>query len=1077
MKKANFLKSFLPMILLLCFGLTNAWGQIISQYVETNSGTTPKGIEIWNNTSNVLDFSANNLIIQQGTNGGSLSDISQTLINSGTLGVGEVLVIGTSDIGTYLNNQGLSSVTFLSYAFSFNGDDALAVKFGGVITDVFGNPGSDPGSGWSGNGVSTENQNIALIESINTGSTGFTDPSTRFTTISTTPATLPAGLSGFGISPVTIEPEDPPVVTPETFNGAVGIAASFQIQATESPNSYAIASGTLPAGLSLNTTNGLISGTPTNAGNSSVTVTATNDAGTSAAATLNFEIAQGTQTIANFIDLIKYIGDESFQLTETTNAGLTISYSSSDTDVATISGNTVTIAGLGETTITATQAGNSNWNPLNQTILLTVNEAPAGTVNLFFSEYIEGTSNNKYIEIYNGTGASVNLNEYSVELYANGAASPSNTQNLGSLLASLDNGQVIVLKNSGATIYTGTAYSSGVTNFNGDDAIVLKHNGNIIDIIGQIGCDPGTVWEEGGNSMLNSTLVRKSNVCEGIIENNAADCGFPTLGTEWDSLPIDDISNLGSHTADCSGSTDTIWNGNEWSNNEPDENTNAIIDGELIVGTDLTDLVTANLTITSNGSLIIQSGNSVTVSGKIINDAGAENFVVQNDANLIQNTGTTLDNDGEITVLRNSQPFKRLDYTMWSSPVAGQGLQGFSPETLPNRIYTYEDDDYYEVDDATADFTDGKGYLFRAPNDWSADTPTAYQGSFVGIPFNGNINVGTHPGSFTSIGNPYASNIDADLFLGTNGGVSTLYFWTNTNPVVDGTYSGNNYATYTLMGGAGTSGAENDEANAPNGFISTGQGFIVESTGSSVEFNNGMRVSDTATFFKVDETDKHRFWLNLRGDNQGYNQILIGYMTGATNGLDHQIDGKMFGYEGSALYNSINDNKYTIQGRALPFETTDVVPLGFKAVESGEFTISLIGFDGLFSEGETTVYLKDYQSNVIHNLMESDYTFQSEAGEFNDRFEVVYEDDGTMGIEDLISNSVQIYKHNQNIVVTSKSEKILSVELFDLQGRNIHRNTEVNANTYQINTASKGVLIVRTQTQNGQIITKKILNN
>src|SRR5690606_36256166 len=108
-----------------------------------------------------------------------------------------------------------------------------------------------------------------------------------------------------------------------------------------------------------------------------------------------------------------------------------------------------------------------------------------------------------------------------------------------------------------------------------------------------------------------------------------------------------------------------------------------------------------------------------------------------------------------------------------------------------------------------------------------------YMGTFTGVPFNGNINVGTHANSYTSIGNPYASNIDADLFLATNTGVSTLYFWTNTNPYVDGAYTGNNYATYTLMGGVGTSGAENDESNAPDGFVATGQGFIVASTGSS----------------------------------------------------------------------------------------------------------------------------------------------------------------------------------------------------------------------------------------------------
>src|SRR5690606_25574984 len=151
------------------------------------------------------------------------------------------------------------------------------------------------------------------------------------------------------------------------------------------------------------------------------------------------------------------------------------------------------------------------------------------------------------------------------------------------------------------------------------------------------------------------------------------------------------------------------------------------------------------------------------------------------------------------------------------------------------------------------------------------------------------------------------------------------------------------------------------------------------------------------------------------------------------------------------------------------------VPLGFKAVESGSFTISLIGMDGLFADSDVTVYLKDYHANTLHNLSESGYVFQSEAGEFNDRFEVVYEDDGSMGIEDLNANSVQIYTDNQNIVVNSKSDQILSVELFDMQGRSLHKNLKVHANTYQMRSAAKGVLVVRVQTQNGVMTTKKVI--
>ena len=207
MKQKNFLKiSLFALMTVFSFNMN---GQIISQYIETNSGTTPKGIEVWNNTASTLDFSANNLVVEKGTNGASPS--ADVTITTGTLAPNTVMVIGTSGMGTYLTDEGLTSVIYVDKSFTFNGDDALVVKYGGTITDMFGVAGVDPGSHWNGGGVSTKNQNIRLIDEtdtagggLNTGDTdGWTDPSTRFVTVSTTPSTVPGGLAGFGIAPIT----------------------------------------------------------------------------------------------------------------------------------------------------------------------------------------------------------------------------------------------------------------------------------------------------------------------------------------------------------------------------------------------------------------------------------------------------------------------------------------------------------------------------------------------------------------------------------------------------------------------------------------------------------------------------------------------------------------------------------------------------------------------------------------------------------------------------------------------------------------------------------------------------------
>ena len=171
---------------------------------------------------------------------------------------------------------------------------------------------------------------------------------------------------------------------------------------------------------------------------------------------------------------------------------------------------------------------------------------------LFFSEYVEGSSYNKYLEIYNGTGETVDLSDYIVELYTNGSMVSNRSYFLEGVLKS---GEVIVIAESRATIYDGLFCVSSVANFNGNDAIALiKITGediNYIDIIGCIGENPGKEWIDSVDnnlSTLDRTLVRKPSVRCGVAKN--PDEGFPTLRTEWISYPIDTSNYLGNHTMD-----------------------------------------------------------------------------------------------------------------------------------------------------------------------------------------------------------------------------------------------------------------------------------------------------------------------------------------------------------------------------------------------------------------------------------------------------------------------------------------------------------------------------------------------
>ena len=168
----------------------------------------------------------------------------------------------------------------------------------------------------------------------------------------------------------------------------------------------------------------------------------------------------------------------------------------------------------------------------------------AAPSDLFFSEYVEGTSNNKALEIFNGTGVPVNLatEGYSVQMYFNGNPVSTLTINLTGTVAA---GDVFVLAQSSAAaaILAQADQTSSASWFNGDDAVVLRKGTTILDVIGQTGFDPGTEWGTGVASTADNTLRRKASVEAG--DANGADAFDPSV--EWDGFATDTSDGLGTH--------------------------------------------------------------------------------------------------------------------------------------------------------------------------------------------------------------------------------------------------------------------------------------------------------------------------------------------------------------------------------------------------------------------------------------------------------------------------------------------------------------------------------------------------
>lgn len=217
-------------------------------------------------------------------------------------------------------------------------------------------------------------------------------------------------------------------------------------------------------------------------------------------------------------------------------------------------------------------------------VILTANLNAQDCSDLFISEYVEGPSNNNAIEIYNPSSNAIDLAGYTINRYGmNGSGGQSGDYpDVWPLSGTISSGQAIAVGNGqldsvwvstywslpvDQTFYTACdLHGSGIYPtpfyFNGNDAMTLEYNGNIIDVFGKVGEDPGNAWTDDVSSgytdanggtwwTKRQTLVRKSSVKKGVTMNPVL--FNPTL--EYDSLPDATYSNLGAHDCDCNTTT------------------------------------------------------------------------------------------------------------------------------------------------------------------------------------------------------------------------------------------------------------------------------------------------------------------------------------------------------------------------------------------------------------------------------------------------------------------------------------------------------------------------------------------
>ena len=523
---------------------------------------------------------------------------------------------------------------------------------------------------------------------------------------------------------------------------------------------------------------------------------------TKADQTITFNALPSLDTNTTTVDLNLYASATS---------GLAVTYTSSNSLVASVSGNILTVIGAGATTLTATQAGNENYNPSGNAIQ-NINVTFEKTL-LAGRDFQTTTTGGTTLQAAPNTPKIINANFGSGALYLNGTNSSSDfiAASSGNELNSFG-GTAINTEGTGfSTINTGASAlallgGAGLT-ANGKSAVFMIDMSDYANLeISYAAQRTSTgfttnTWEYSSNGTVWTPIAILTNIPSSFaIMSLPIISGLDNVPTCFVRLTVNGASgNLGNNRFDNikfkASIFEVTWDGTEWSNTVgPDATINAIIQGPYVTATNGA-FTAKNLTIATGGSLTISSGTTINVINALNNQLSSAAVLIENNGNLIQSSNVT--NTGSITVHRESNELMRLDYTLWSSPVDGQNLLDFSSLTLLNRFYIYNPTTnlYNSVVPSVTDFSEGIGYLIRMPNNHPI-LPTVWQGTFEGVPHNGNVLLTVANNTFNAVGNPYPSTIDADAFIDVNGITSPLYFWRKTNNLAT-----TSYATYTKAGG------------------------------------------------------------------------------------------------------------------------------------------------------------------------------------------------------------------------------------------------------------------------------------
>ena len=203
---------------------------------------------------------------------------------------------------------------------------------------------------------------------------------------------------------------------------------------------------------------------------------------------------------------------------------------------------------------------------------------------------------------------------------------------------------------------------------------------------------------------------------------------------------------------------------------------------------------------------------------------------------------------------------------------------------------------------------------------------------------------------------------------------------------------------------------------------------------------------------------------------------MVGYIQGATNGNDRLYDAALNEKTNFTIYSLIDKEKMIIQGKALPFDSNDTIPIGYSTPVAGDFKIAIGQVDGVFSNNDIDIFLEDKMIMTTHNLRLNPYIFSSVAGVIEDRFVLKFKDK-TLSSPVLDYQTIKVTSNHNTIAIISQVHLLKNIVLYDVLGKTIFTKNKVNSNNVTINEIEplKKVYIVKITLEDDRVLFKKII--